>query len=142
MSSRGQVAVASWRSRGRHDDAGSAVVDFVLVGGLVIVLALAVVQLAMGLHVRNVLVDSASEGARYGAVDGRSPSDGAARTRALIASSLSSRYADDVEASRIEEDGVELVEVRVRAPMPVIGFLGPSGALAVAGHAVAEDVLP
>ena len=50
------------------DERGSAIVDFLLVSLLVTVLMLGVVQLALTLHVRNVLIDSAAEGARYAAV--------------------------------------------------------------------------
>ena len=39
-------------------------VDFVLVGALVIAVCVALLQLALGLHVRNVLTDAAGEGAR------------------------------------------------------------------------------
>ena len=42
------------------------------------VLFVAVLQLTIVLHVRNTLVDSASEGARYGALVGHDPADGAA----------------------------------------------------------------
>lgn len=113
-----------------------------LVGGLVIVLVLAVVQLALVLHVRSTLVDSASEGARYGALDGRSPSDGARRTRELVTGSLAESFAQDVTAGRVQRGGVEMVEVRVSAPLPVVGFVGPAGTLTVTGHAIAEDALP
>ena len=117
---------------------GSAVVDFVLVGVLVTVLLLGVVQLAAVLHVRNVLIDCASQGARYGALADREPQAGVERTRALIAAALSPEYARDVSAGRAVVDGLETVEVRVRAPLPIIGLLGTGRALDVSGHAVAE----
>ena len=117
---------------------GSAVVDFVLVGVLVTVLLLGVVQLAAVLHVRNVLIDCASQGARYGALADRDPEAGVERTRALIAAALSPEYARDVSAGRAVVDGLETVEVRVRAPLPIIGLLGTGRALDVSGHAVAE----
>jgi hypothetical protein len=114
----------------------------VLVGGLVVVAVLAVVQLALVLHVRSTLVDSASEGARYGALEGHTSADGAQRTRELITGSLADSFAQDVTATRIERGGVEMVEVRVSAPLPVVGFVGPTGTLTVTGHAIAEDALP
>ena len=46
---------------------GSAVVDFVLVGVLVVALLLAVLQVAVYVHLRNVVVASAQQGARYAA---------------------------------------------------------------------------
>lgn len=113
-----------------------------LVGALVLLLALGVVQLTLALHVRNTLIDSASEGARYGALVGRTSGDAAQRTRELVRGSLSESYAGEVSATRVERDGVELVEVRVRAPLPVVGLVGPTGGLTVTGHAIAEDSLP
>lgn len=122
----------------RAGDRGSAVVDFVLVGALATVLFVALVQLALALHVRNTLIDCASEGARHGALADRTPAEGAARARALIEQDLSARYAGDVEAGREVVDGLDTVVVRVRAPLPVVGLLGTGRGLSVAGHAVAE----
>lgn len=97
---------------------------------------LGVVQLALVLHVRNTLVDSASEGARHGGLADRTPQDGAARTRELIALSLSPRYADDVTATTRIIDGLAVVEVRVAAPLPVVGLFGPASAISVTGHGI------
>jgi hypothetical protein len=119
-------------------DAGSAVVDFVLVGALLTLIFVALIQLSVALHVRNTLVDCASEGARYGALADRTPADGAARTRQLIGQDLSARYARDVEAGHETVEGLDTVVVRVRAPLPVVGLLGTGHALSVSGHAVSE----
>lgn len=122
----------------RARDAGSAAVDFVLVGGLVTVLFLGVLQLGLALHVRTLLIDSAAEGARLGARLESGPGDAESRTKELISSALSDRYARDVTTSVVEVGGAEMIEVRVRAPMPVIALLGPSGTLEVRAHALAE----
>lgn len=123
-------------------DLGSAVVDFVLVGSLLTIVFLSVVQLGLVVHVRNTLVDCAAEGARYGARADRSPSDGVARTRALIASELSPAYAARVggriSAGLVDRQGAKAVEVRLTAPLPVVGLAGPTGQLDVAGHAYSE----
>jgi hypothetical protein len=111
----------------------------VLVGGLVVVLVMGIVQLALGLHVHATLVDCAGEGARYAAAAGRTPEDGARRTAELAAAALAPPYASDVTAGLIDVDGVPMVEVTVRAPIPVIGLLGPGGTMTVRGHALAEQ---
>ncbi|GEL95455.1 hypothetical protein CCO02nite_21130 [Cellulomonas composti] len=113
-----------------------------LVGGLVVLLTMGLLQLTLVLHVRNTLTDCASEGARYGALDGNDASDGAARAAELAEQSLSAAYAGEVTARRVERGGVELVEVTMSAPLPLVGLLGPGGRLTVTGHAVAEDALP
>lgn len=117
---------------------GSAVVEFTLVSVLVIVLFLGVVQVALAVHVRATLVDCAAEGARVAGRADRGPRDGADRTRDLVVSALSARYAQDVVARETVVDGLPVVEVTVTAPLPVVGLLGPTGALTVRGHALEE----
>ncbi len=109
-------------------------------GGLLTLVLLSVVQLGLVLHVRNTMTDYASEGARWGARDGRTPADGVSRARALVAAELGSGYAARVSASAGEVDvgGVRTVEVTLTAPLPLVGLVGPAGALTVRGHAFAE----
>ena len=121
----------------RARDAGSAVVDFVLVGALTTLLAASVLQLMLALHVRTTLIDCAAEGARYAALADRDPGAGAARARELITTSLAAGYAQDVQARSTVIDGLPVVEVQVTAPLPLLGMLGPT-ALTVAGHPLEE----
>jgi len=122
----------------RRDDSGSAVVDFTLVGILLTFLFLALLQLGLALHVRNTLVASAAEGARWGANADRSPADGAAVPRQLIRDALADSFADDVTSGTETVDGVVTVVVRVNARLPVFGLLGPPRAISVRGHAMQE----
>ncbi|GIG28265.1 hypothetical protein Cma02nite_08650 [Cellulomonas marina] len=110
-----------------------------LAAALLAVLVAGVLQLALALHVRTVLADSAAEGARYAAVGGRTPADGVARTRALVVAALDEAYARDVTAGPERLDGLDVVAVHVSAPLPVLGLLGPAGRVEVVGHALAED---
>jgi Flp pilus assembly protein TadG len=120
----------------RHlNERGAATVDFALIGGLLTVIFIAIVQLTLVLHVRNTLIDAASSGARYGTLADRSPADAAARTSTLIAGAINSSYAQDVSVSRINRGGSVVLQVTVRAPIPVIGLIGPSGTMEVSGHA-------
>ncbi len=121
-----------------RDDVGSAVVDFTLVGILLTFLFLATLQLGLALHVRNTLVASAAEGARYGANADRTPSDGAAVTRQLIRDSLADSFADGVTGGTETVDGVLTVVIHVDARLPVFGLLGPPRAISVRGHALQE----
>jgi len=123
--------------RGRGE-AGSAVVDFVLVSVLVSVLFLAVFQVGLALYVRNTLISCASEGARFGARADANPGAGAARTRELIGASLSARFAQQVSAEVGEAGGVQVVAVRVRAPLPVLGPFGPDSGFDLVGRAFLE----
>ena len=125
-------------NRRRRPDRGAAVVDFVLVGTLATLIFVGVVQLAVVLHVRNTLIDCASDGARYGALADRVPADGASRAAALITQDLSAGYARDVTAGVENVGGLPTVVVRVRAPLPVLGLLGVGRVVTVTGHALAE----
>jgi Flp pilus assembly protein TadG len=122
-------------------DAGSAVVEFALVSSLLAAMFLAVLQFGVALHVRNTLVAAAAEGARFGSDADRTPADGAARTRDLIATSLSDAYAHDVTATFETIEGFRTVVVQVSAPLPLLGMVGPGGDLVVRAHAV-DEVLP
>ena len=111
-----------------------------MVAALLLCVAMGVFQLGLALYVRNTLISAASEGARFGARADAQPADGAARTQALISSALSPSFAQDVSAARsVTTAGVRVVEVRVSAPLPVIGPIGPAGALSVSGRAFSEE---
>jgi Flp pilus assembly protein TadG len=120
----------------RGGERGSAVVDFVLVGTLLVFLFLGVIQLTLVLHVRNTLIDAASSGARYGTLADRTPADGRQRTAELIGTALNPDYARDISTSEAEVQGIRTLEVTVRAPLPVVGLFGvPMSVLEVKGHA-------
>ena len=123
-------------------DDGAAVVDFVLVSVLLVMLFLAVFQVGVVLHVRNVLVASAAEGARYAANADRSPEEGADRARQVIAEALGQRVASAMTCVPVDGEqvgGQAVVDVQCSGPMPIV-FL-PTGAfsLTVHGHAVEES---
>lgn len=103
-----------------------------------VVLFVAVLQLALVLHVRTTLVDAAAEGARLAARADSRPQDGADRAAHLITTSLSARYALDIESATVRRDDVALAEVTVSAPAPVIGLIGSAGTITVRGHAILE----
>jgi Flp pilus assembly protein TadG len=123
----------------RDRESGSAVADFAMVSGLLSVMFLAVFQLGLALHIRNTLISCASEGARYGARANATPQDGVARASQLIKASLSDRYADNVTATATTVDGIQVLQVRIQAPLPVLGPLGPDRVLSVQARAFLES---
>lgn len=120
----------------RAGDDGSAVVEFVLVSVLVIALALGVFQLALTLHVRNMMTSAASEGARVAATNDRGLADGVERTQWLLSESLGGTHAE-VSAADVTIDGAPAIRVTVSAPVPVLGLWGV-GKLEVSAHAFKE----
>jgi Flp pilus assembly protein TadG len=126
-------------TRDARPDAGSAPAEFVLVAVLLLVLLLGVLQLGAVLLVRNTAQDAAVEGARWAALDGNGPGNGAARARQVLQAALGPSYARSVSATMGTWQGQRVAVVTVTTPLPVIGLLGVPGGLALAGHAPVEE---
>ena len=123
-----------------HRDDGSAAAEFVMVSALLTVLTLSVLQLALALHIRNTVLDAASEGARFAALADNGLGDGVTRARDLITVALGAGYASDVTASYGSYLGHPAAIVTVHTPLPLVGLVGIDGGLEVAGHAAVETL--
>ena len=123
------------------NESGSAVVDFVMVGALVIVVFVALLQVALGVYARNVLTAAAGDGARRAALVGGTEAAARRRVQPLSAAALRRGYVDTVTVSRVPSGDLTIVQVTVKAPLPVLGLLGPGGTLTVTGRAVDESSL-
>jgi Flp pilus assembly protein TadG len=121
---------------------GSAVVDFVLVSVLILTLLLAVLQVAVYVHVRNVVVASAQEGARYAANADVPSAVGAPRTVAIVARATSVQTARGLSCTSGEESdtsGLRLVVVRCSGSVPaLLASLGNLLPLSATGRALKE----
>lgn len=138
----GRVPPRPARLRPReHNESGSAVVDFVMVGALVIIVFVALLQVALGVYARNVLTDAAGDGARRAALVGGTEVEARQRVQVLTDAALRRGYVDTVTVSRVSSGDLRIVEVTVTAPFPVLGLLGPGGTLRVTGHAIDESSL-
>lgn len=130
------------RVAGDDGERGSAVVDFVLVGVLVVVLLLAVLQVAVYVHVRNVVVSSAQQGARYAANADVPVELGAGRTVEVVARATSERTVAGLSCASVQEtdvSGLTLVVVRCTGSVPsLFAALGNLLPIEVAGRAVEE----
>ncbi|MGY2074853.1 TadE/TadG family type IV pilus assembly protein [Blastococcus sp. SYSU DS0828] len=127
---------------GDEGERGSAVVDFVLVSLLIVALLLAVLQVAVYVHVRNVVTASAQEGARYAAAADVDSAYGAARTVEVVARATSERTARGLACTSGEEadpSGATLVVVRCSGSVPsLLAALGNLLPLEVTGRAMKE----
>ncbi len=124
---------------GDERERGSAVAEFVLVSGLVMLMFASILQLGYALHVHNTATAHVIEGAREGARLGNTTDQGVARARGLLATTLPGKYGTSVSARRTSAGGVEVVEVSADLPVPLLGPLGPPGMMTVTGQAFAED---
>nr|WP_084100672.1 TadE/TadG family type IV pilus assembly protein [Demequina sp. NBRC 110051] len=119
-----------------RDDRGSAPAEFVMIGTLVVLIALALLQLVLALHVRNTLISSAHEGARHAAAADREPADGAQRALEVASQSLPGVDAS-AQAAAVRIDGADGVRVTLTAPIPVVGTWG-AGNMTVEARAIEE----
>jgi Flp pilus assembly protein TadG len=121
---------------------GSAVVDFVLVSVLIVTVLLAVLQVAVYVHVRNVVTASAQEGARFAANADVDSGVGAARTVEIVGQATSTRTARGLTCTSTEDvdtTGLTLVVVRCAGSVPsLLAGLGNLLPLEVTGRAVKE----
>lgn len=115
-------------------------VSHTLVQGLVVFVVLGLMQLAFALHVRNIVIDAASEGARYASLSGATLAEGEARTRALIEAGVGSHLVDTVEAYTQMREGEPMVIVTVSTHVPILGPLGPARGITLRAHAWKEPV--
>jgi Flp pilus assembly protein TadG len=126
-------------------DEGAAVVEFVLVGVLLITLFMAILQVGLYLHMRNVVVASLAEGAREAANADRDCADGAARAYDLVAKAVGRKVADGLvfdlpggECETTTADGVVLVQIRAHGPLPLLFPPVGSVAMDATAHAIKE----
>lgn len=146
---RGPLTAKRWGAAEWPDgggERGGAVVEFVLVSVLVVALLMAVLQVAVYVHVRNVVTASAQEGARFAANADVDSAAGAARTLEVVAAATSDQTARGLACSSAEEadpSGLTLVVVRCTGAVPaLLADLGNLLPLEVTGRAVKEAALP
>lgn len=123
---------------GTSDERGAAVVDFVLVLVLLLPIVLAIVQVALVMHVRNTLASAAAEGARQAAVLGSSAQAGEERVRQQVATAIAGRFTRNVTVRPTVVGGAPGYEAVVVADVPALGLGGPAMRVRVSGHAVLE----
>ena len=113
-----------------------------MVSMLIVALLLAVLQVAVYVHVRNVVTASAQEGARYAANADVDSAAGAARTVEVVARATSTQTAEGLACTSAEEvdaSGLTLVVVRCSGSVPsLLAALGNLLPLEVTGRAVKE----
>ena len=123
-------------------DRGAAVVEFTLVSILLVGLFLAVLQVGLVLHARNVMVAAAQEGARFAANADRSPADGVARTQEALSGSLGADLVARTDVSPLplttSPNGARVVGIRVSGPAPWVFRAVGRLTITVEGHALEE----
>jgi hypothetical protein len=116
------------------------VVEFVLVSVLLVLLLLAVAQVAVYLHIRAVTTASAAEGARYAANADVPAEAGAARAQDLLGRGVGTQAARRLRCTTPDGPAADgFASVRCAGTLPV--FFAPLGGVLpvdVTGHALEE----
>ncbi len=121
-----------WRS-----DSGNASVEFALVAPLLMLIALAVLQLMLAIHVRTVITSAAIEGARVGALVGSDLELAEQRTREVLAGNIAGAAVSEVVATETSVGETPMIAVSVAAELPLLGLYGPT-TMSMTGHAFKE----
>ncbi|MDN5805944.1 MAG: pilus assembly protein [Brevibacterium sp.] len=125
---------------GARADSGSAIAEFALVGSLLALVLAGTLQIGLVIHVRNTVIDSAIAGARQASLADQSMADGERLASELITVSVGERYAQSITVTSAQQGTVDVVEVRVRTPLPVVGLWGPAEVWDLSGRSIVEDV--
>ena len=120
-----------------QDQGGNATVEFALVAPILLAVALAVLQLALALHVRATLTSAAAEGARAAALAGSDLAAGERRARAILQENIAAGVVRDITVQREWHGGALVISVEIEAALPLIGLYGPTQ-MSVIGHALQE----
>ncbi len=115
---------------------GSAPAEFVMVGLLLTFLTLAIVQLALGLYIRNVVQDAAIDGAFHAALADTSVADGEIRVMTVVSRAVNSAVVQEVSGSEV--DGT--ITMTVRATLPLLGLWGVPYGMEFSAHAPTETL--
>jgi hypothetical protein len=133
---RSRVSPRSFRDR-FTSERGNASVEFALVAPLLMLVALAVLQLMLAIHVRTVITSAAIEGARVAALVDGDLNRAESRTRSILESNIAGTAVQSIRASRVTEGANEMFAVVVETELPLLGFYGPTS-MKLTGHALAE----
>jgi len=118
-------------------ETGNASVEFALVAPLLMLIALAVLQLMLAIHVRTVMTSAAIEGARVGALIGSNLEQAEQRTRAVLAANIAGAAVSEVIATETRVGATPMIAVTVAAELPLLGLYGPT-TMTLTGHAFKE----
>lgn len=125
----------------RHcEDQGSATVGYVLVSIMVMFLVGALLQVTLALHIRNLTIDAAQQGAQYAARDNVTVSEGVSRTRQILAQDLGGNHIQQVRAMQLRDAalGRDVIRVEVTYTWPLLGPYGIAGGATASAHAIKE----
>ena len=105
-----------------------------------IFLVLAVLQVAMILHMRNVAVAAVVDGARYAANADRDCADGVAKAQELVEEAIARAEVLDAHCDPDEVGGTQVVAVSatVRLPLLLLDLMPADVTIEVRGRAVKE----
>jgi hypothetical protein len=117
---------------------GSAPVEFVMVGVVLVAVALTVIQIAFVSHIRAVAIDSAIAGAAHAALADTDDSAGVTRATALVSRGVAASLVRSVSVASGEVEGKPIASITIRLGVPIIGPWLTVAEIDVTGRAFRE----
>ncbi|MDY2940730.1 MAG: TadE family protein [Varibaculum sp.] len=130
-----QVVQSGFISR---NETGSTLVESLLTIVMVVFLTLALLQVGYAGHVRATMVAVSGEAARRVALVGGTPEEGRARIEHLMVQLLPGAQQPKMDVQVSSVRGREIVTVKLRAAVPIIGPWGVPGTLETSARAFRE----
>jgi hypothetical protein len=100
---------------------GSAPVEFMLVGVLLVAVAVTVLQITFFAHIRAVAIDSAIAGAAHAALADTTDSEGVIRATTIVSSGVAASLVQSVTVAPGELNGKPIVSITIELGVPMIG---------------------
>lgn len=104
---------------------------------MVVAIIMGLMQLALSLYARNVIIDAAGQGAHRAALLSSTPREGEERIRDIISHSVPGVHLNSVAIEEVEGPRT-LMRASVYAALPLIGPWGIPNTLHAYGHAIVE----
>ena len=121
------------------NDRGSSTVEFTGVSALVVIVALAVMQVAVIAHVRAIVIDSAIAGAAFGSLADSTLAAGINRTEQLLNIGIASDLIDSVSGRVGSVGGLPVTVVTVAYRVPAFALWVPAVSDTVSARAFVEQ---
>ena len=118
---------------------GSAVIDFVLVGVPLVLMAVTLLSISISNYAVAVMRDIAIESARYAALADQSTAEGCKKATELIKSAFTLNLATQVFCAAGADLAGEQIGVKLKMPFPIIGLIASNLFIEVQSSAPIEN---
>ncbi len=117
---------------------GSAVVDFILVSIPMLLIGISTIGITLTSYSRTVLIDAASEGARFGSLADQDLASGISKASQQIAASLGPNFPFSINGREYLVGSIKSIEISIETTIPGIGLLPGGSVMLIQAGATVE----